>query len=104
MSAATVNNINESSISSEEDLMESAAGFTLVHRLILLIFGPSIQKTKRLVQLNGTCMPPNYQTNIIKNSKYNVITFLPLVLYEQFHQFINIFYLGLTITQFIGFL
>lgn len=66
-----------------------------------LLFRKSIQRCKRLIHLNGECEPKNEQSNTIRNSKYNVITFLPLVLYEQFHQFINIFYLGLTISQFI---
>ena len=38
---------------------------------------------------------------MIVNSKYTLYSFWPLVLYEQFHQFINLFYLGLTISQFI---
>ncbi|CAD8045734.1 unnamed protein product [Paramecium sonneborni] len=65
------------------------------------IFVVPIQKSSRNISLDGRCAPINLQSNVIKNSKYNVITFLPKVLYEQFHQFINIFYLGLTISQFI---
>ncbi|CAD8137568.1 unnamed protein product [Paramecium pentaurelia] len=65
------------------------------------VFVVPIQKCSRIIYLNGECTPINQQSNVIKNSKYNVITFLPKVLYEQFHQFINIFYLGLTISQFI---
>ncbi|CAD8047447.1 unnamed protein product [Paramecium sonneborni] len=65
------------------------------------IFIVPIQKCGRKISLDGNCTPINQQSNVIKNSKYNVVTFLPKVLYEQFHQFINIFYLGLTISQFI---
>ncbi|CAD8189038.1 unnamed protein product [Paramecium pentaurelia] len=68
------------------------------------VFGIKIQKSQRDVYLDGKVNPINKQNNFIKNSKYNAFTFLPLVLFEQFHQFINLFYLGLTITQCISFL
>ena len=40
-------------------------------------------------------------SNLTINSKYNFLTFLPLVLYQQFKYFFNLYFLGLTITQFI---
>jgi phospholipid-translocating ATPase len=69
-----------------------------------MLFGIKVQKCSRQVFLNGYVDPQNKQTNLIKNSKYTAFSFLPLVLFEQFHQFINLFYLGLTITQFINIL
>lgn len=60
--------------------------------------GDPIQTCNRTIYLEGVVEPENNQHNRISNSKYNAFTFLPLVLYEQFHQFINIFYLGLTIS------
>ena len=41
-------------------------------------------------------------SNKEENNKYNVVTFVPLTLFNQFRQFGNFFYLLLTITQFIN--
>lgn len=35
-----------------------------------------------------------FPKNIIRNQKYNVITFLPLTLYDQFKYFYNLYFLG----------
>lgn len=55
--------------------------------------------------------PPSTEAprNIIRNTKYNALTFIPKVLYEQFRYFFNLYFLGITITQFfpplkVGFL
>lgn len=61
---------------------------------------PSVQTCQRAVFLNGDVSPPNYMENLIRNQKYSVITFLPLVLFDQFKFFYNLFYLFLSITQF----
>ncbi|GAA5858648.1 hypothetical protein JCM8547_001405 [Rhodosporidiobolus lusitaniae] len=42
-----------------------------------------------------------YPPNIVKNQKYNVVTFLPLVLYEQFKFFYNLYFLLVAMSQFI---
>jgi len=39
--------------------------------------------------------------NIIRNQKYSVITFIPIVLYQQFKFFFNLFYLLTALSQFI---
>jgi len=39
--------------------------------------------------------------NIIKNQKYNIFTFIPLVLFNEFKFFSNQFYLLLALSQFI---
>lgn len=62
---------------------------------------PSIQKIQRTVRLNGEVSPSNYMKNKIRNQKYSIITFLPVVLYNQFKFFYNLFYLFLSISQFI---
>ena len=40
----------------------------------------------RTIFLDGRTAPKNqsYPKNVVKNQKYNVLTFLPLALYEQF--------------------
>jgi phospholipid-translocating ATPase len=45
-------------------------------------------------------IPPNAQQNRIKNTKYTVLTFLPLVLFNQFRYFFNLFFLFIALTQF----
>ncbi|CAF0851825.1 unnamed protein product [Rotaria sordida] len=42
-----------------------------------------------------------YPKNVIRNQKYNIITFIPLVLFEQFRTFFNLYFLIMACTQFI---
>eukprot|EP00923_Selenidium_pygospionis_P008108 GHVN01013740.1.p1 GENE.GHVN01013740.1~~GHVN01013740.1.p1 ORF type:complete len:1361 (-),score=207.02 GHVN01013740.1:83-4165(-) len=42
--------------------------------------------------------------NAVKNQKYNIITFLPLVMYQQFRFFFNLFYLAVALAQLVPFL
>ncbi|KAM8939292.1 phospholipid-transporting ATPase IK [Pelodytes ibericus] len=42
-----------------------------------------------------------YADNIIRTSKYNIITFIPLSLYEQFHRMANLYFLFIIILQVI---
>ena len=37
----------------------------------------------------------------MRNQKYNVFTFLPLVLYEQFKFFFNLYFLLVALSQFV---
>ncbi|KAJ1975608.1 putative aminophospholipid-translocase [Dimargaris xerosporica] len=42
-----------------------------------------------------------YPVNAIKNNKYNLITFVPLVLYEQFKFFFNLYFLLVALSQLV---
>ncbi|KZS95466.1 phospholipid-translocating P-type ATPase [Sistotremastrum niveocremeum HHB9708] len=42
-----------------------------------------------------------FPANVARNQKYNVFTFLPLVLYEQFKFFFNLYFLLVALSQFI---
>lgn len=42
-----------------------------------------------------------YPPNIVRNQKYNVVTFLPIVFYEQFKFFFNFYFLVVALSQFI---
>ncbi|XP_065168811.1 probable phospholipid-transporting ATPase IIB isoform X2 [Atheta coriaria] len=42
-----------------------------------------------------------YPANAIRNQKYNIITFLPLVLYQQFKFFLNLYFLIMALSQFV---
>lgn len=50
---------------------------------------------------NGRAEPGGFCNNKIINQKYNIITFVPVVLYNQFKFFFNMFFLAIAITQFI---
>lgn len=59
----------------------------------------------RTVFLNGRVVPnKSYPANVVRNQKYNVITFFPLTLWNQFKFFFNFYFLAVALTQFIPFL
>ena len=65
--------------------------------------------SSRLVYFNNPNLNITNWSNREENHKYNLITFIPLVLFNQFKQFGNFFYLIMSISQFfpdlkIGFL
>ncbi|KAL4708862.1 hypothetical protein ACJJTC_018308, partial [Scirpophaga incertulas] len=49
----------------------------------------------------GEIPEEEFPQNYVCNQKYNIITFLPLVLYEQFRFFLNLYFLVMAISQFI---
>lgn len=55
--------------------------------------------------MDGNLYPATIdEPNIINNSKYTVISFLPLVLYNQFRYFFNLFFLLIALSQFVNML
>ena len=58
-------------------------------------------KTKRIISFRESSYNKTYWSNKVENHKYNVLLFLPTVIYNQFKQFGNFFYLIMTISQFI---
>ncbi|KAJ3516332.1 hypothetical protein NLJ89_g1185 [Agrocybe chaxingu] len=42
-----------------------------------------------------------YPANIVRNQKYNAFTFLPIVFYEQFKFFFNLYFLLVALSQFV---
>lgn len=42
-----------------------------------------------------------YPPNVVRNQKYNIVTFLPIVLYEQFKFFFNLYFLLVALSQLI---
>ena len=58
-----------------------------------------------MIYLEGKCFPLTLdEPNIINNSKYTVVSFLPLVLYHQFRYFFNMFFLLIALSQMIDML
>ncbi|EDW76123.1 uncharacterized protein Dwil_GK14835, isoform A [Drosophila willistoni] len=54
-------------------------------------------RTVHMGRVNTEKFPPNE----IRNQKYNFITFLPLVLFEQFRFFLNLYFLLMALSQFV---
>lgn len=60
---------------------------------------------QRVLYMDGSIHPHSIkEPNLIMNSKYTFFTFLPLVLYNQFKYFFNLFYLLIALSQFINML
>ena len=57
--------------------------------------------TRRKLFLKDQTLNVTNWSNKEENNKYNIITFIPITLFNQFRQFGNLFYLLLTISQFI---
>ncbi|KAJ3089562.1 putative aminophospholipid-translocase [Quaeritorhiza haematococci] len=55
----------------------------------------------RTIRIPSGNNPADYPVNVVRNQKYNVITFLPLVLYEQFKFFFNLYFLLVALSQFV---
>ncbi|GAA5973557.1 hypothetical protein JCM11641_007117 [Rhodosporidiobolus odoratus] len=70
----------------------------------LFALSPAISTKSRTIPLNATKAQQKkvpYPANIVKNQKYNVVTFVPLVLYEQFKFFYNLYFLLVALSQFV---
>ena len=55
----------------------------------------------RSLWIGKTHTATKYPSNAIRNQKYNVFTFIPCVLYEQFKFFLNFYFLVMACSQFI---
>lgn len=64
------------------------------------------QFKSRVVSVSGSAAAPGatdkFPSNVIRNQKYNVITFLPAVLFNQFKFFLNLYFLLMSCSQFIN--
>jgi phospholipid-translocating ATPase len=54
-------------------------------------------RAQRSVEKIQKRFPPN----IVRNQKYNAFTFLPIVFYEQFKFFFNLYFLLVALSQFV---
>ena len=55
----------------------------------------------RSLWIGKTHTSTKYPSNAIRNQKYNIFTFIPCVLYEQFKFFLNFYFLVMACSQFI---
>ncbi|XP_063217955.1 probable phospholipid-transporting ATPase IIB isoform X2 [Bacillus rossius redtenbacheri] len=54
----------------------------------------------RTIAIGHPC-PEKFPANVIRNQKYNMFTFLPMVLFQQFKFFLNLYFLVMATSQFI---
>ncbi|OII71810.1 uncharacterized protein cubi_00618 [Cryptosporidium ubiquitum] len=66
-----------------------------------LLFKPTLSYSERNIHLNGRTSPSKFVPNIVCNQKYSLITFVPKVLFDQFSNFFNFFYLVVALFQFV---
>ena len=64
-------------------------------------FGVYRNVDHRIINLNGRQTSSRHVPNLVKNQKYNVLTIVPIVLYNQFKYFFNMFYLLIAVSQFV---
>ena len=57
--------------------------------------------TARTLTIGAPSSPGLYPSNAICNRKYNVLSFVPVVLWEQFKFFLNFYFLVMALSQFI---
>ncbi|KAJ1816463.1 putative aminophospholipid-translocase [Coemansia sp. RSA 2598] len=63
--------------------------------------GRGSARTEPLNPLDNNFKKQRYPANVVSNNKYNIITFLPLVLFEQFKFFFNLYFLLVALSQFV---
>lgn len=56
---------------------------------------------ERLLTLDGYTEPRNTISNAVNNQKYNVLNFIPVVLFNQFKLFFNFFQLAINLSQLV---
>ncbi|GIX66375.1 aminophospholipid-transporting P-type ATPase [Babesia caballi] len=84
-----------------QELRKPATFMDRVRFLIATRFNRRLMPGLRYVSIRGGSIPRSFVWNGMKNTKYNVLTFLPYVLYEQFKVFMNLFYLLISLSQLI---
>ena len=55
---------------------------------------------KREIDLDGVCRPLKFSKNVVSNTKYTLLSFIPVVLFNQFKYFFNMYFLLLAVSQF----
>ncbi|KAI0744486.1 aminophospholipid-transporting P-type ATPase [Earliella scabrosa] len=70
-------------------------------RSILSRKGRSADKSRTIPFRPPEKLQSKYPPNVVRNQKYNVFTFLPLVFYEQFKFFFNLYFLLVALSQLV---
>lgn len=57
-----------------------------------------------MLWLSGKTYPRSYVSNKMNNQKYSIVTFIPVVLFNEFKFFFNMFFLLIALSQLVPFL
>ena len=109
-----VSDLNDNFIKVRDDLKKSSnnSSKSWIKDILYAIF-PFLKKVntvnRKFVYIKNDYLNTTEWSNKIENQKYNLITFVPVVLFNQFKQFGNFFYLIMSASQFfdelaVGFL
>ncbi|KAI0830346.1 protein transporter [Trametes gibbosa] len=74
---------------------------TSSQRSMLSRKGKSSDKSRTVPFRPPEKLQSKFPPNVVRNQKYNVFTFLPLVFYEQFKFFFNLYFLLVALSQFV---
>ena len=85
----------------QQTIIKKSSSFSNCCSSIFPCFKKVDTTSKRIVYLNNPYLNITNWTNKEENNKYNFLTFLPIVLFNQFKQFGNFFYLLMSISQLI---
>ncbi|CDO76004.1 hypothetical protein BN946_scf184780.g11 [Trametes cinnabarina] len=84
-----------------EDEPQSTRREPSTSRSILSRKGKSNDKSRIVPFRPPEKLQSKFPPNVVRNQKYNVFTFLPLVFYEQFKFFFNLYFLLVALSQFV---
>lgn len=106
MKKKNVNQNEEPLIEKEEkpkELSDFAKGAvtSLWSSVIGLFSSNQFSQLNRSIFFNGQCYPYINSPNVIRNQKYSALLLIPLCLFNQFKFFSNLFFLLITLSQFI---
>lgn len=99
-----INNLDENAKDPDWLLSQLQKPITFRDRIrfyLMTRFNRRLYQGLRYVHIQGGSLPRIFLYNGIKNTKYNIFTFLPLILFEQFRVFMNLFYLLISLSQLI---
>ena len=72
---------------------------TLFQRFSKFIFR-NVSTEERFINQSGGVYPPTSINNRTDNTRYNFFTFIPVIFFNQFKHFLNMFFLVMALSQF----
>ncbi|CRH02656.1 phospholipid-transporting ATPase, putative [Plasmodium relictum] len=73
----------------------------IFYKIFSYIYNKKNKKRERYININGRTFPNFFCDNKIRSTKYSILTFIPLFLFYQFSDFLNLFYLCVSLLQII---
>ncbi|EUD74459.1 phospholipid-translocating ATPase [Plasmodium vinckei petteri] len=73
----------------------------LIYKLFSHFYNKKNKKKDRYINIHGRTYPNFFCDNKLRSTKYSILTFIPLFLFYQFADFLNLFYLCVSLLQII---